>query len=100
MIAYDPTGDEIVLAGDYHSGQGSMFYAISSTGALSTGTLRPSTEDDDGNTRPMTDAEWAEDLVWYLIKEVRDALRIASDQGETEDAETAAAWLAKLDTDA
>lgn len=45
---YIPTDAERTFATDWHGGQGSMLYAVASTGALSRGTVRPyGTETDD-----------------------------------------------------
>ena len=64
--------EEIEAAGHWYGGQGSMLYAIMSTGALSRGTIRP--RNDDGS--PMTDGEWIVDLAERLESE---AERAASD---------------------
>jgi len=96
MAVYEPTDDELQLANNWHSGQSSMLYAIASTGALTRGTRRPSTDDGDG-PRPMTDEEWSEDLLWMLTKEVREIVTMAEAQGESEDAMIASEWYDKLE---
>jgi hypothetical protein len=57
--------DEIEAASHWYGGQGSMLYAITSTGSLSRGTIRP--RNDDGS--PMTDDEWLADLAARLEAE-------------------------------
>ncbi len=64
--------DAIDAAEHWHGGQSSMFYALSSTGALSTGTMRPNSYDED---RPMTDSEWISYLADKLEDEAEDAIK-------------------------
>lgn len=92
---YEATADECRVATDWHGGQGSMFYAVSSTGSLSRGTMRPY-----GDDAPMSDTEWSYDLVSRLGAELREDIphAVANDDLEgSEDAETMREWLAKVD---
>lgn len=70
--------EEIEAASHWYSGQGSMLYAITSTGALSRGTIRP--RHDDGT--PMTDEEWMIDLAERLEGEAEKAAREAGKQAK------------------
>lgn len=70
--------EEIEAASHWYGGQGSMLYAITSTGALSRGTIRP--RHDEG--RPMTDEEWIVDLAERLEGEAEQAARDASKQAK------------------
>jgi len=76
---YLPPGT-IELATDWHGGQSSTLYAILSTGDLTTGTVRPSTWDEEANglpvRRPVTDDEWRADLAGDLWQECSDIFRI------------------------
>lgn len=63
---YTATANEQELASFWHGGMGSMLYAVASTGALSTGTIRPRWWDGE----PMTDEEWGRDLLGRLRTEV------------------------------
>ena len=65
--------EEIEAASHWYGGQGSMLYAITSTGALSRGTIRP--RHTDGT--PMTDEEWIVDLAERLESEADEAARDA-----------------------
>jgi hypothetical protein len=67
--------EEIEAAGHWHGGQASMLYAITSTGALSRGTIRP--RHHEGGL--MTDEEWIIDLAERLEGEAESA---ASDAGK------------------
>ena len=67
---YRATETERSFATDWHGGQASMLYAVSSTGELATGTTRPSWSDG----LSMTDDEWREDLRGRLIAELRDVM--------------------------
>jgi len=71
--------EEIEAASHWYGGQGSMLYAITSTGALSRGTIRP--RHDDGT--PMTDEEWIVDLAERLESEAEDAARDAAKQAKS-----------------
>lgn len=70
--------DEIEAASHWYGGQGSMLYAITSTGALSRGTIRPRHED---GSR-MTDEEWIADLASRLEMEAAEAARDARAQSK------------------
>jgi len=70
--------DEIEAASHWYGGQGSMLYAITSTGSLSRGTIRP--RQDDGT--PMTDDEWLADLAARLEAEANMCARDASSQAK------------------
>jgi len=61
--------DEISAASAWHGGQGSMLYAIASTGTLSRGTNRPCAIDGE----PMNDHEWLADLAGRLADEAEMA---------------------------
>ena len=65
--------EELDAASHWFGGQGSMLYAIVSTGALSRGTIRPRNEDGS----PMTDEEWMADLAGRLEVEAEEAARDA-----------------------
>jgi len=78
--------EEIDAAGHWYGGQGSMLYAILSTGALSRGTIRP--RNHDGS--PMTDEEWMIDLAERLESEAEDAARDAKKQAKKAKGETRA----------
>ncbi|HTS03416.1 MAG TPA: hypothetical protein VMN04_12900 [Thermoanaerobaculia bacterium] len=69
--------DELEAASHWYDGQGSMLYAIVSTGALSRGSIRP--RHDDGS--PMTDEEWMTDLAgrleWEASRAAREAAKMA-----------------------
>jgi hypothetical protein len=70
--------DEIEAAGHWYGGQGSMLYAVLSTGALSRGTIRPRNEDG----TPMTDEEWIVDLAERLEDEAERAASDAAKQAK------------------
>jgi hypothetical protein len=70
--------EELAAASHWHGGQGSMLYAISSTGTLRRGTIRP--RHDEG--RPMTDEEWMIDLAERLESEAEDDARSAAQQAK------------------
>jgi hypothetical protein len=70
--------EEIEAAGHWYGGQGSMLYAITSTGSLRRGTIRP--RHDDGT--PMTDDEWIVDLAERLESEAEEAARDAKKQAK------------------
>lgn len=75
---YEASPRERELAADWHGGQSSMLYAVSSTGGLARGNVRPSWS---GNV-PMTDDEWAHDLICQLQSELQD---ISSDDTADDD---------------
>jgi len=70
--------EEIDAAGHWYGGQGSMLYAITSTGSLRRGTIRP--RHNDGT--PMTDDEWIVDLAARLEGEAEQAARDAEKQAK------------------
>lgn len=82
-----------------------MLYAVSSTGALSRGTIRPA-----GDDGPMSDPEWSDYLAWKLERELceviehcsgdnADAYAYALDREDyAADLATARDWLRKLAT--
>lgn len=93
MLVYEPTGEEIDLAINWHGGQSSMLYGVASTGALSLGTRRPLMSD----SRSMSDAEWSLDLVLRLYKEVSEIVdSTKSDPDDFYDYDTAEDWLTNL----
>lgn len=63
------------LCRDWHDGQSSMMYAVSSGGALTRGSIRP--HDDDG---PYSDEKWIWSLFASLESEIRHCLRLATVQ--------------------
>jgi len=73
-VVYTPTPYELEFAEHWHGGQMSMLYAISSTGKLSRGNIRPLLTDDGGVITKMTDNEWSLHLVNSLQSEL---LRLA-----------------------
>lgn len=103
----EPTEEQLQLAAAWHGGQGSMLYAVSSTGGLFLGTRRhlvwdegfsgPITRDPDCGWRPATDTEWADSLVDQLLLELRDLERAAELADETTDATTAYVWRNEID---
>ena len=70
--------EEIDAASHWYGGQGSMLYAVTSTGSLSRGTIRP--RHDDGT--PMSDEEWMIDLAERLEGEAEKAAREAAKQAK------------------
>lgn len=70
--------DEIEAASHWYGGQGSMLYAITSTGALSRGTIRP--RHHEGGL--MTDEEWIVDLAERLESEAESAANDAAKQAK------------------
>ena len=70
--------EELEAASHWYGGQGSMLYAITSTGALSRGSIRP--RHDDGT--PMTDEEWMSDLAQQLEWEADQAAKDARKQSK------------------
>jgi len=70
--------EEIDAAGHWYGGQGSMLYAITSTGSLRRGTIRPRHHDG----TPMTDDEWIVDLAERLEGEAEEAARDAEKQAK------------------
>jgi hypothetical protein len=71
--------EELEAASHWYSGSGSMLYAITSTGSLSRGTIRP--RNDDGE--PMTDEEWMAHLAAKLELEAEEAARDARKQAKS-----------------
>ena len=65
----DIPSEYIELCTNWHSGQDSIFYAISSTGSLSLGTQRP--------LDCEKDEDWMLVLLNSLESEIRDCLRFA-----------------------
>lgn len=108
---YTATADERTLATDWHGGQASMLYAVSSTGALSLGTIRPSWSPSmaQPDPEPFTDDEWRRDLVERLRREVTEVVTDAEGMADASDPldparsdllaarETARGWARKLD---
>ena len=102
-----PTEKQLQLAAAWHGGQGSMLYAVASTGSLSLGSRRPLvwdegftgpiTKDPDCGWRPATDREWADALVDQLVTELRSVERSADLAEETEDGMTAYVWRNEID---
>jgi len=86
--------DRHVLAQEWHGGQSTTLYAIASTGALTLGTIRPTTFED-GTWRHMTDDEWTADLRQRLWVELADPAQ--HDAGmNAEDGRVARAWRDEL----
>jgi hypothetical protein len=85
--------EEIEAAGHWYGGQGSMLYAITSTGSLRRGTIRP--RHDDGT--PMTDDEWIVDLAERLESEAEQAARDAKKQAKKAKGEEKKELLADAD---
>lgn len=79
---YTATTEEREYATDWHGGQSSMLYAVSSTGALALGTVAPSWT--------MNDDEWRQDLLFRLQRE------LTGTEPEEGEREMLAAWQAKL----
>lgn len=71
-ILFDP--DEIDAAAAWHGGGDSMLYAISSTGSLSRGTIRPYGVE--------TDEEWMDELRQSLEWEATEAANLATKQAK------------------
>jgi len=70
--------EEIEAASHWYGGQGSMLYAITSTGALSRGTIRP--RHPEGGL--LTDEEWIVDLAERLKGEAEQSARDAAKQAK------------------
>lgn len=85
---YTASADERALAADWHGGQGSMLYAVASTGGLSRGT--------EGYRAGRTDEEWSADLLARLTAEVEEVATLAREQRLPGDAELAEAWADSL----
>jgi hypothetical protein len=68
--------EEIDAATSWHGGGSSMLYAVSSTGALRRGTIRP--HDEEGH--PLTNEEWMRRLAEKLEGEAEDAAKDAKAQ--------------------
>lgn len=64
--------DELATAASWHAGQETMLYAISSTGYLARGTIRP--------RHCTTDAEWWADIRERLASECEETIRQARKQ--------------------
>ena len=66
-------------AGEWYGGQGCILYAVSSTGGLTRGGIRPVLCDDDGEYRPATDEAWIrclwDELESTLSRNIRDLLK-------------------------
>ena len=87
----------IQLATDWHDGQSSMLYAVASTGSLSRGSVRPTTDDP---PRPMTDYEWMLDLCEQLSSELRRVQELAIGSRLHDDARVAERCMAIVDAHA
>ena len=72
-------GAELDAASHWYGGQGSMLYAITSTGHLARGTHRPWNPDED---RPMTDDEWLASLARSLAGEAEGDADSAAERAE------------------
>lgn len=70
--------EELAAASHWYGGQGSMLYAVTSTGVLSRGTIRP--RHHEGGL--MTDEEWMIDLAERLEHEAEVAARDAAKQAK------------------
>jgi hypothetical protein len=99
--------EQLQLARAWHGGQGSMLYAVASTGSLSLGSRRPLVWDE-GFTGPITkdpdcgwtlatDRQWADALVDQLVAELRSVERSADLADETTDEMTAYVWWNVID---
>jgi len=66
-------------AGEWYGGQGCILYAVSSTGGLTRGSIRPDLCDDDGNYTPATDEAWIrylwDELDITLSRNIRNLLK-------------------------
>lgn len=91
MIDFDE--EEIDAAGHWYGGQGSMLYAIMSTGSLRRGTIRP--RHPDGTQ--MTDDEWIVDLAERLESEAEDAAKDAAKQAKKAKGDEKKELLADID---
>jgi hypothetical protein len=99
--------EQLQLARAWHGGQGSMLYAVASTGGLFRDSRRPLvwdegftgpiTGDPDCGWRPATDREWADALVDQLVTELRSVERSADLADETTDGMTAYVWWNEID---
>lgn len=97
MLVYDPTDAEANLALDWHGGQGSMLYAIASTGALTAGGCRP-IRMSGGVWRDTTNDEWKLKLLMDLSQELYDVcVALSHDQSDDDDYNTAEGWATKVD---
>jgi hypothetical protein len=106
-IIREVSDEQLQLARAWHGGQGSMLYAVASTGSLSLGSRRPLvwdegfadpvTNDPDCGWRPATDREWADALVDQLVTELRSVERSADLAEEIEDGMTAYVWRNEID---
>lgn len=92
---YTATGEEVDACTSWHGGMGSMFYAVSSTGSLSRGSIRPSVDLGDG-WESMTDTAWSHDLASRLESEIRETITQADTAGESADVETFSRMLVKV----
>lgn len=63
----------VKLCSQWHDGQYSLFYAISSTGTLRIGTIRPLCEE---SGIPLSDKQWLTELYDQLLCEINFILRI------------------------
>ena len=75
------------ICGDWHGGQYCLLYAVSSTGNLTTGTIRPYGVDADGNSYPMSDEQWYLSLWRDLSNDVYCAVRTAEKAAHRDDAD-------------
>jgi hypothetical protein len=85
--------EEIEAASHWYGGQGSMLYAITSTGSLKRGTIRP--RNDDGT--PMTDEEWIVYLATNLEGEAESAADDAAKQAKKAKGDEKKALIADRD---
>lgn len=106
-IIPEVTEEQLQLAAAWHGGQGSMLYAVASTGNLFLGSRRPLVWDE-GFTGPITkdpdcgwtlatDRQWADALVDQLVYELRSVERSADLAEEIEDGITAYVWRNEID---
>lgn len=99
-IEFDP--EELQIASEWHDGQSSMLYAISSTGALARGAehCRPRVDCDACGDRgwvspsepcgkcrgaKMTDSQWLAYLASKLANEAEECSEHARDEGKDDD---------------
>jgi hypothetical protein len=85
--------EELEAASHWYGGQGSMLYAITSTGSLSRGSIRPRHD----NGEPMTEDEWMADLAARLQVEAEEAVRDARKMVKGKRGKERAELLADID---
>jgi len=79
LNAVDFPEEFVKTASEWYGGQDCILYAVSSTGGLTRGSIRPVLCDDDGEYRPATDQAWIRHL-WdqldsTLSRNIRNLLK-------------------------